>query len=87
MQPRPATHRVVSDAAYIIGEMIMKTIKIKGMSCQHCVKAVEKALGMIDGVNTITVDLAKGEASFEESKPVEEQVIRDSIRKAGYEVG
>lgn len=65
----------------------MKTIKIKGMSCQHCVKAVEKALGMIDGVNTITVDLAKGEASFEESKPVEEQVIRDSIRKAGYEVG
>lgn len=65
----------------------MKTIKVKGMSCQHCVKAVEKALGTIDGVSNIKVDLSRGEASFEESKPVDDQVIRDCIKKAGYEVG
>ncbi len=27
----------------------MTTIKIKGMSCQHCVMAVTKALGGIEG--------------------------------------
>lgn len=65
----------------------MKTIKIKGMSCQHCVKAVTKALNDIEGINNVTVDLSKGEASFEESKPVEDRIVFESIRKAGYEVG
>lgn len=65
----------------------MKTIKVEGMSCQHCVKAVEKALGTIDAISHVTVDLTRGEASFEESKPVEEQLIQDCIKKAGYEVG
>jgi len=82
-----ATHGVLSDAGCVVGAVGMKTIKIKGMSCQHCVQAVEKALGTIDGVSQIKVDLAKGEASFAESKPVEEQVIRDCIKKAGYELG
>jgi copper chaperone len=65
----------------------MTTVKIKGMSCQHCVKAVVKALSAIDGVEDVKVDLAKGEASFEEAKPVGMEMVRESIRKAGYEVG
>lgn len=65
----------------------MKTIKVKGMSCQHCVKAVTKALGEIDGVLNITVDLTKGEASFEETVPVESEVLRKKIEKAGFEIG
>jgi hypothetical protein len=32
------------------------------------------------------VDLAKGEASFDEAKPVDRAVIRERIKKAGYEV-
>ena len=65
----------------------MKTVKIKGMSCQHCVKAVEKVLGGIDGVTDVQVDLSRGEASFNEAKPVNMEVVRESIKKAGYEVG
>lgn len=87
MRQRAAAHRMVSDADHAVGVVAMKTIKVKGMSCQHCVKAVEKALGTIDGISQVTVDLAKGEASFEESKPVAEQLIRECIQKAGYEVG
>ena len=64
----------------------MRTIKVKGMSCQHCVKAVIKALNEIDGVKNATVDLEKGEASFEESQPVDDKVLQERIRKAGYEV-
>ena len=65
----------------------MKTIKVKGMSCQHCVKAVTKALGDIEGVRDVKVDLAKGEASFEETVPVALEVLQEKIKKAGFEIG
>ena len=65
----------------------MKTVKIKGMSCQHCVMAVTKALSGLPGVKDVQVDLKKGEATFVEEQPVEMQAIRDAIVKAGFEVG
>ncbi len=64
----------------------MPTIQIKGMSCKHCVMAVTKALSGIDGVGNVTVDLAKGEATFDEAKPVDRNIIRERIKKAGFEV-
>jgi copper chaperone len=67
-------------------ERDMATIQIKGMSCNHCVMAVTKALSGIDGISNVKVDLAKGEASFDEAKPVDRNVIRERIKKAGYEV-
>ncbi len=38
----------------------MEKIKVQGMSCQHCVMAVTKALGGIDGIRDVKVDLEKG---------------------------
>jgi copper chaperone len=67
-------------------ERNMATIKIKGMSCNHCVMAVTKALGGIDGVSNVKVDLAKGEATFDEATPVDRNVISERIKKAGFEV-
>jgi len=64
----------------------MKTIKITGMSCQHCVMAVSRALQTIDGVDRVQVSLEKGEAAFEEATPVDMAVIAEKIRKAGYDV-
>lgn len=62
----------------------MRTVKIKGMSCQHCAKAVVKALSEVEGIKNVTVDLAKGEASFDEANPVDTEVLRERIKKAGY---
>ena len=64
----------------------MTTIKIKGMSCNHCVMAVTKALNEIDGIKDIKVDLGKGEATFEEVNPLDMNIARERIKKAGYEV-
>ena len=64
----------------------MARIKIRGMSCQHCVKAVTKALGGIDGIRDVQVDLEKGEASFTEERPVDRALIRERITKAGFDV-
>ena len=64
----------------------MKSVRIKGMSCQHCVKAVTKALNEIEGIEGVNVDLSKGEATFSETRPVDMETIKERIKKAGYEV-
>jgi copper chaperone len=64
----------------------MTTIKIKGMSCRHCVMAVTKALGSIEDIKDVHVDLEKSEATFIEMKPVDPTQIIERIKKAGFEV-
>ena len=64
----------------------MRTIKVKGMTCNHCVMAVTKALNQIQGVADVKVNLDKGEAQFEEMEPVDMDLIIAGIAKAGYEV-
>ena len=38
----------------------MPEIKVKGMSCEHCVAAVTKAVAGLPGVSNVEVDLASG---------------------------
>jgi len=64
----------------------MTTVKIKGMSCNHCVMAVQKALSAIEGVKNVNVDLQKGEATFDETTPVDMNTLREAVAKAGYQV-
>ena len=64
----------------------MKSIKIKGMSCQHCVMAVTRALTAVDGVKDVKVDLKSGVATYTEVKTVDPMVVAAAIKMAGYEV-
>lgn len=64
----------------------MKSIKIRGMSCQHCVMAVTKALTDIEGVDHVQVDLKTATASYDETKAVDAELISAAVRKAGFEV-
>ena len=61
----------------------METVKVKGMSCGHCVASVTKALQGIAGVSDVQVDLEKGEARY--TGNVDKQLIRDAIAKIGFE--
>ncbi|MBI5252499.1 MAG: heavy-metal-associated domain-containing protein [Desulfomonile tiedjei] len=63
------------------------TIKIQGMSCNHCVMAVTKALSKIEGISDVKVDLAKGEASFERAESVILDKVKKQIEEEGYSVG
>ena len=63
-----------------------KTIRIKGMSCGHCAQAVTKALEELDGMMDVRVDLDAGTADYEESKPVDPELIRKAVEKAGYQL-
>jgi copper chaperone len=62
------------------------TLKVKGMSCQHCVMSVTKALGQLEGVKNVHVDLAKGEVRFDNTKEMALDRIEKTIEDAGYEV-
>jgi copper chaperone len=64
----------------------MTTIKILGMSCEHCVAAVEEALSRVDGVTDVQVDLSSGLATFSEEKPIDMEEVRKAVEEAGYKV-
>ncbi|MBU0728198.1 MAG: cation transporter [Proteobacteria bacterium] len=64
----------------------MPTIKISGMSCGHCVASVTKAMNAIDGVADVRVNLEKGEATYNEEKPVAVETIKEAIKKTGFKV-
>ena len=57
----------------------MRTIKVKGMSCQHCVASVTKALANIEGITDIKINLEKGEATFNEQSPVPMDTIKNAL--------
>ena len=61
-------------------------LKVKGMSCQHCVMSVTKALNQLEGIKNIQVDLARGEVRFDNTKEVASSRIDKAIKDAGYEV-
>jgi len=63
----------------------MPTVTIKGMSCQHCVASVTKALEAIDGVTDVKVDLAAKTATYGETKPVDLQTVKKAIAAIGFE--
>ena len=45
--------------------MATATLKVTGMSCEHCVRSVTQALQNTAGVNNATVDLKAGRATVE----------------------
>jgi copper chaperone len=59
-------------------------LEIKGMTCGHCVSAVEKALMAVPGVTeVIEVSLERGEACIR-SEAAPQQLI-EAVTSEGYE--
>ncbi len=66
--------------------MEKRTIKISGMSCEHCVKRVTKALETLPGVKNVKVSLERAEATLEAPAELSLEKIAKAIREAGYQV-
>ncbi len=60
-------------------------IKIEGMSCEHCVMRVKKALDGIAGITEANVTVGSASIKYDESK-VKMEDIYSAIQKAGYKV-
>jgi copper chaperone len=60
------------------------TIKIDGMTCQHCVMAVKKELQKFD-INQLDVKIGEATIEFDENK-LNDDKIKATVKEAGYTV-
>ncbi|MBR5728106.1 MAG: SO_0444 family Cu/Zn efflux transporter [Muribaculaceae bacterium] len=63
----------------------MKEFKVEGMMCNHCKATVEKGLAQLEGVEQVTIDLAKGIAYVEGN--IDEETVRAKVVELGFENG
>ncbi|WP_226670414.1 copper chaperone CopZ [Metabacillus litoralis] len=63
------------------------TMKVDGMSCNHCVNAVEGSVSKLQGVSLVKVNLENGsvEINYEQAHITLEQ-IKEAIEDQGYDV-
>ncbi len=64
-------------------------LRVFGMTCEHCVRAVTEELGTLDGVQEVRVDLVADGAStvtVTSDRPLPDHGVRAAIDEAGYEL-
>ncbi len=67
--------------------MAIATLKIQGMTCNHCVARVAKALKALPGVQDAKVELQKGEAVVTyDNAAITPEKLSFAIVDAGYKV-
>ena len=67
--------------------MTKESLKVEGMTCQHCVQTITDALGKIDGTNKVAVDLDKKEVQGDyNGEKTNLQEISDKIVEGGFEL-
>ena len=59
------------------------TLHIEGMSCGHCLNAVNRALASVPGVEVDSVRIGRAELRYDEAASAPER-IADAVTGAGY---
>ena len=60
-------------------------LKIEGMSCQHCVMSVKKAVENITGVTSAEISIGNAKVTFDGSKTNRNEIAK-AVEDAGYKV-
>lgn len=61
-------------------------ITVKGMTCGHCVSAVQKEIGSLPGVTGVEVELDTGTVRVAADPPPDTAALRAAVDAAGYEM-
>ncbi|MEO8561937.1 MAG: heavy-metal-associated domain-containing protein [bacterium] len=62
---------------------MLTRLRIEGMSCQHCVRAVFTALTPVEGI--LSADVSIGAVTVEHDGRATADVLRAAIAVAGYD--
>jgi copper chaperone len=66
--------------------MATTTLKVEGMTCQHCVRSVTQALESQEGVTRADVDLQAGRANVDyDDSRVTPRELANAVAEEGYE--
>jgi copper chaperone len=66
--------------------MTTSSYTVSGMTCGHCVAAVESEVGRVAGVTDVTVDLETGRLAVTGEGPIDDTLIKEAVDEAGYQV-
>ena len=66
--------------------MTETTFTVTGMTCDHCVRAVNAEVEQVPGVTEVATDLASGQVRVVSEQPVDTAAVRAAVEEAGYEV-
>ena len=69
-----------------MAEIKRVVMPIGGMTCQHCVASVTKALGAKPGVTEVSVNLSKGEAVIA-GQSLDIPGLRAAVEELGFDAG
>lgn len=64
--------------------MADKTVKIPDMSCGHCLAAIKREAGEINGVTSVEGDPATKDVTFSWDAPADWEQIAARLKEAGY---
>ncbi|MGG6372998.1 copper ion binding protein, partial [Stenotrophomonas muris] len=62
------------------------SLPIEGMTCASCVGRVEAALSKVEGVGSVSVNLATERADIRASGPVDRAALIQAVERVGYDV-
>lgn len=79
----PALMDAVAKAGYSVPQQNLE-LSIDGMTCASCVGRVERALGKVAGVKSVSVNLANERAHLELLGQIDPQTLITAVAKAGY---
>ena len=68
-----------------VSEFMEKTVQIEGMSCQHCVRSVTRALSALPGCEVIEVSLENKCARIKAAPELSDEQISSAITEEGFE--
>lgn len=66
----------------------MVTAKVNGMVCDFCARAVTKVFGKEEAVDTVHVDLDRGEihVTLKAGADLSDERVSDLVKKSGYDL-
>lgn len=67
-----------------ISEMAEKTVKVSGMTCNHCKANVENNLTTIEGIDNIEIDLESGKVKMT-GEDINLNEVKDKVESIGYQ--
>jgi Cu2+-exporting ATPase len=65
---------------------VITTLRISGMTCNHCVQHVTRALRGVRGVARVDVDLGASQATVDHGDDTRMAELIAAVESAGYEV-
>jgi copper chaperone len=70
-----------------IHDRTVTTYSVPGISCQHCVNALQAEIGALCGVQQVDVDLERSEVTVTSAHPLDRADVAAAVDEAGYQLG